>query len=205
MAARWRKEKSAREETSEELDTLKKEHRSSQQQLNRFKSKLNQLEQKLEDKERELQRAHDEIKQQRNQRAAANVRSRRTEVLNSRRTPAPKTTPKAAASKAAAVTTSTTPSSTTLPTRESELDPEIANIRSQVLDLLQKYDTAKVDRIDTIMEKFRGKEAVLLDKMRQRYESGASSTAPSSVDRSALARQRHEERMRRIREKKGGR
>lgn len=79
----------------------------------------------------------------------------------------------------------------------------IAEIRRQVLDLLEKHDKSKVNRIDIIMEKFKGKEHLLLQKMTQRYEgtSGAASPSPSVQKRNELAMERHKQRMREIRER----
>lgn len=202
MAARWQKEKSAKEETSEELDKARKELRVTQQQLGRFKSKLNQLEQKLEDKERALERASDNLIQERNKNSASSVRTRRNEVLSSRvrphngsiQTPSPISRPKA-----------TMPTTTTPTKDENGGDEEdTSEIRAKVLELLEKYDTAKVDRVDIIMEKFKGKEGLLLDKMRQRYEAGsATSTSTSSIQaRNEIAMKRHQERMKKIREAK---
>lgn len=83
-----------------------------------------------------------------------------------------------------------------------EQQHDIVAIRGQVLALLQKHDQGKVNRIDIIMEKFKGKEHLLLQKMQQRYEgSGGNSPAPSVQKRSELAMERHKERMRVIREK----
>ena len=80
---------------------------------------------------------------------------------------------------------------------------ELSQIREKVLELLKKHDQAKVNRVDILMEKFKGKEALLLDKMTQRYE-GDSTSAPTSVQqRNVMALERHQERMRKIREKKG--
>ena len=74
-----------------------------------------------------------------------------------------------------------------------------------MLELLEKYDKGKVNRIDIIMEKFKGKEALLLEKMTQRYESGGASSADdASKTRSELAAERHMERMRKLREAQGG-
>jgi hypothetical protein len=78
---------------------------------------------------------------------------------------------------------------------------EVARIRQEVLNLLEKYDKAKLDRIDIIMEKFKGKEHLLLDKMKDRYEngggtsSGKSGAAASMQRRSEMALARHKERM----------
>jgi hypothetical protein len=43
-----------------------------------------------------------------------------------------------------------------------ELSDEVTEIRSKVLELLKKHDEGKVNRIDIIMDKFNGKEALLL-------------------------------------------
>ena len=213
MAARWEKEKAAREESSEDLEKSRKELRMTQQQLSRFKSKLDQLEQKLEDKERALERVSDELRTERNRKSAANVRSRRDEVLNSRAyrpvaTPSPQTSAIPSPSRFSGVARKT-------PTNRpaagsdgvSDSDVDVAKIRSQVLLLLEKYDTSKVDRIDIIMEKFKGKEVLLLEKMTQRYQAGSTATfsgqtASSLASRNALALQRHQERMKQIHEKR---
>jgi len=81
---------------------------------------------------------------------------------------------------------------------------EVAEIRTQVLTLLEKYDTSKVNRIDIIMEKFKGKEHLLLEKMTQRYESdgGSAGADESGMTRSELAAKRHADRMRKLRENK---
>ena len=78
-----------------------------------------------------------------------------------------------------------------------------------MLDLLEKYDKGKVSRIDIIMEKFKGKESLLLEKMTQRYESGGGSANGDdgnngSKTHSQLAAEHHMERMRKLREAKGG-
>jgi Kinesin motor domain len=93
-----------------------------------------------------------------------------------------------------------------LESRQQPDQHDIAEIRGQVLALLEKHDKSKVNRIDIIMEKFKGKEHLLLQKMTQRYEgaSGATSPGPSVQKRNELAMERHKERMRLIREKQNG-
>ena len=220
MSARWQKEKAAREETSEELDKATKELRTTQQQLGRYKSKLQSLEQKLEDKESALERASDALRKERNQKSAATVRSRREEVLSSRirspksaiAAPAPKrlagtpsTNGGGSSSRPLSVDTTPPVSQRQAAVGESsgESDADVAAIRSQVLALLEKYDSEKASRIDIIMEKFSGKEALLLEKMTQRYEAGAKAGGSSAhKTRNEMALQRHQERMQRIREKR---
>lgn len=235
MAARWQKEKNAREEIAEELEKQRKECRTLQQQIGKFKSKVELLEQKLEDKERTLEQAQTQLRQERNQVTASNVRARRSEVMRQPATvavakpkPASPSTPAISAavsptarSKIAAANPSDAVSSAApavvdelsrdVESQPSSADTDVAMIRDQVLQLLEKHDQSKVDRIDIIMDKFKGKESLLLEKMTQRYEgtaapnTSASSNASlgSSIQqRNAMALQRHQERMKKIHEKK---
>jgi hypothetical protein len=216
MAARWEKEKTAREESSEELERSRKELRMTQQQLSRFKSKLEQLEQKLEDKEHALERASDELRAERNRKSAVQVRSRRDDVLNSRvhrpvstiPLPAPAIPPPSPSRSFSGIVRKTPTNQQTVGGESSvECSDDVAKIRSQVLQLLEKYDKAKVDRIDIIMEKFKGKEALLFEKMTQRYEASSvtaltAQQATTLASRNELALQRHQERMKRIHEKR---
>jgi kinesin family member C2/C3 len=188
MAARWQKEKSAKEEATEELDKSRKELRVT-----------------LEDKERALEKASENLIQQRTKQSATSLRTRRSEVLGSRarsspqntsiQTPSPTSMPKEDV-----VSTSATNGSS----NHHHEDDDVGEIRSKVLELLEKYDKAKVDRVDIIMDKFKGKECLLLDKMRQRYEVGSVPSSSSIQARNEMAMQRHQERMRKIREAKSG-
>lgn len=71
---------------------------------------------------------------------------------------------------------------------------DVSEIREKVLVLLEKYDETKVGRIDIIMEKFKGKEDLLLEKMIQRYEGDGVAQAKLKK-RSEMALARHKERM----------
>jgi len=204
MAARWQREKVAREELSDELDKIRQELRTNQQQFGKSKSKIKMLEQKLEDKERELEHATKQLRQQRTNASATNIRSRREQVLSARKRqpqgsglPVPSTPTNGSASSSAVTSESVAGDS-----EQNGQSLEVAEIRSKVLALLEKYDKGKVDRIDIIMEKFKGKETLLLEKMTQRYESGAPSPSASAQQRNEIALERHKERMRKIREKK---
>jgi DNA repair exonuclease SbcCD ATPase subunit len=196
MAARWQKEKVAREEATEELEKARKELRSVQQQYAKTKSQFSTLERKLDDKEHELEAAGKHLRQVGTDQTAANLRARRDLVLNGRTRAASTSiqtsvTPSKSLSAANGTTGATPPSCDDVP-----------EIRSKVLALLEKYDTAKVDRIDIIMEKFTGKEALLLEKMTQRYEQTTASPVVSIQQRNQLALVRHRERMEKIRAKK---
>jgi len=207
MAARWQKEKAAKEEAAEELEKSRKEQRNLHQQVGKMKSKLGLLERKLEEKERELEIANKRMRQERNSQSASNVRARREEVLSSRKkipAPSPSLIPTTPAVGAGA--SSTAQAAAAAPSGGAASTPSggdnIAAIRDQVIELLEKHDQGKVNRIDIIMEKFKGKEALLLEKMTQRYEGG--SPAASFQKRNEIALQRHNERMRRLKEKNSG-
>jgi DNA repair exonuclease SbcCD ATPase subunit len=221
LAARWQKEKTAREEAVQEADKAKEELRKVQQQLSQGGSKVQLLTRKLEEKEAELEKTTKQLRQATADKAAAALRSRRQDLLNTRHsTPVVKPTAKPAGSilsptnvsRTATGTDRTQVTSTASDNGDSlknsekdeeEPNAEVALIRQQVLELLEKHDKGKADRIDIIMEKFKGKEALLLDKMTQRYEGGAGATPAVSVQkRNEQALARHQERMLRIREKK---
>jgi hypothetical protein len=112
-------------------------------------------------------------------------------------------TPASPASTPSAVPTAMTPSA--VANKDSvteEPSNEVTQIRSKVLELLEQYDEGKVNRIDIIMDKFKGKEALLLEKMTQRYQAGAALPATSVQKRNEMALERHRIRMQKIREKK---
>lgn len=209
MAARWKKEKTAREESAEELEKASKELRTVKQQLGKANSKLKTVEQRLEDNDRDLTLASKELRDQRANSSAATHRARRDQVLGARSSKPEPTG--AAAGKAAVIPV--TPMAATAATDTNGFDTpvaaaaapsdEVVKIRSQVLELLEKHDEGKVNRIDIIMDKFKGKEALLLDKMTQRYEADAQSTLSDSVQkRNEMALERHRIRMENIRAKK---
>lgn len=208
MAARWQKEKQAREELTEELESTRKELRSVQQQLGKQKTQMTGLEKALQDKEHELALSTKRLMDARNNKAAATVRARRDQVLSSRARPTP--TPQAARpSPSAKVVANASPVVTDKPgstadSVESDADV-VADVRSRVLALLEQHDPVKADRVDIIMDKFKGKEMLLLEKMTQRYEGvSAKPITDSFLSRNQLSIQRHEERMKRIREKQAG-
>jgi kinesin family protein C2/C3 len=194
MAKRWEKEKNAREELSEELEKSRTELRKVQKEVTSLTREYDMLKNKLEEKERLLEARSTELRSAKEASSAANLRARKAQVLGSRARPA-------GGSSVASSTTGSVGSSTIA-------TEDISEIRSQVLTLLEKHDKGKVNRIDIIMEKFKGKESLLLEKMTQRYQGsvGGDSSAPgtdaSGKTRSQLAAERHAERMRKLREGK---
>lgn len=183
MAARWQKEKTAREEATDDLDKTRRELRTVQQELGKTKSQLKILERKLDDKEQELERAGSQLREVRSKKSAATVRARREQVFSARKRP---------------VSSAASPGGD----GKEVTAKDVEEVRAQVLELLQKHDAVKVDRLDIIMDKFKGREALLLEKMKQRYEGGVSDSRGSFLERNKLSVQRHQERMRKIRENK---
>eukprot|EP00536_Pseudo-nitzschia_multiseries_P011325 jgi/Psemu1/243727/estExt_Genewise1.C_3790017 len=203
MAKRWEKEKNAREEASEELEKSRKELRKLQKDVTSLSREQESLKQKLDEKDRMLEKRTTELRTAKEASAAANIRARKAQVLGSRARPqaARSTPPKSAGSASVSTATSSSAASVT----STVATEEVAEIRAQVLALLEKHDKGKVNRIDIIMEKFKGKEHLLLEKMTQRYEAegdGASDADESGLSRSELAAKRHADRMRKLREGK---
>lgn len=145
------------------------------------------LKKKLQEKETALKESSQDLRRAKDVSSAAALRARTAQLVNSRN--GGNTRPPSAQSPT--TTASSSPNTPSTPAA----DP--AKVRVQVLDLLEKYDKAKVDRIDIIMEKFKGKENLLLEKMTQRYEGGVSS---SLQQRSEIALARHKERMQKRKE-----
>jgi Kinesin motor domain len=216
MARRWEKEKSLREEISEELEKLRQELHQQQKKVATHDREKEALEQKLEEKERLLEKRTADLRSAKDAASAANIRARKTQVFGARAdtrpvatvsTPTKASTPAKGASSRSGASVSTSASGSTAASGVTSVASEdLSEIRGKVLSLLEKYDKAKVNRIDIIMEKFKGKETLLLEKMTQRYEGSAGSTTSSAEDdaktRSQVAAQRHMERMRKLREAK---
>mmetsp|Transcript_14692 Transcript_14692/g.40857 ORF Transcript_14692/g.40857 Transcript_14692/m.40857 type:complete len:1338 (-) Transcript_14692:2287-6300(-) len=203
MAKRWEKEKNAREDAAEELEKSRKELRKLQKDVTSLSREQESMKQKLDEKDRLLEKRTTELRTAKEASAAANIRARKAQVLGSRARPttARNTPTKSAGSSSVATTTSSSAGSVT----STVASEEVAEIRAQVLGLLEKYDKGKVNRIDIIMEKFKGKEHLLLEKMTQRYESAddaASDADESGLSRSQMAAKRHADRMRKLREGK---
>jgi kinesin family protein C2/C3 len=208
MANRWQKEKNQREEIAEELETSRKEL-----------GKLQKEATKLDEKDRILEKRTAELRAAKEAVSASNIRARKAQVLGSRGSmarPSPsKSDNRSVASaksvaSAPSVGTSVSGSSVTSGATSTVASEDVIEIRGQVLELLEKYDKGKVNRIDIIMDKFKGKEALLLDKMSQRYEGGGEANGDGgdgddgAKTRSELAAERHMERMLKLREAKEG-
>lgn len=183
MANRWQKEKTLREAASAELEKSRDEFRVVNQKLSRVTRERDTISRELERKQAELAQATKDVRHAKEVSSAATIRARTAQIIG-RNPRTPSRPPKP-------VSRQPTPSSPTSPTSPEE----VARIRGEVLSLLEKHDQTKVDRIDIIMEKFKGKEGLLLDKMKQRYEGSTDASSSSIQRRSEMALARHKERM----------
>ncbi|KAG7361683.1 kinesin motor domain containing protein [Nitzschia inconspicua] len=202
MAKRWEKEKVAREEVAEELEKSRQELRKLQKDVATLTRAQETLQSKLEEKERMLEKKTSELRTAKEASSAANIRARKAQVLGSRGRQ--NSSPTKIAASPSIGTTSSSSGASAASTAATE---DVSEIRAQVLALLEKHDKGKVNRIDIIMDKFKGKESLLLEKMTQRYEGGGgggenASADESGLSRSDLAAKRHAERMRKLREGK---
>eukprot|EP00542_Grammatophora_oceanica_P001815 CAMPEP_0194062682 /NCGR_PEP_ID=MMETSP0009_2-20130614/78209_1 /TAXON_ID=210454 /ORGANISM="Grammatophora oceanica, Strain CCMP 410" /LENGTH=1363 /DNA_ID=CAMNT_0038714507 /DNA_START=39 /DNA_END=4130 /DNA_ORIENTATION=- len=207
MASRWQKERAQKEKATEELEKAKTELRKKQSEIVKVSRERDNMTRKLQTTEDELTKAAKELRRAQDASSAANLRARKAQIISSRsprssKAPASKLgarkeSPKStlgSASASASVASSTRSSPRVKKTAETDVD--ITKVRGEVLSLLEKYDKGKVDRIDVIMEKFKGKENLLVEKMKQRYEGGGGAMSATSIQkRSELALQRHKERM----------
>ena len=190
MAKRWQKEKSAREAAVEEAEKAAAELAKLQKIVAKLEREQESFNNKLAEKDQLLEKKASELRTAKEAATASNIRARKAQVLGSRAEPKARTKRMSNADVAAA--------SAAAPTTSPE---EVKGIREKVLALLKQHDQSKVNRIDIIMEKFKGKETLLLEKMTQRYESGDA--ANDAKTRSDAAAARHMERMQKLREKKG--
>lgn len=198
ITSRWQKEKIMREDKAVELGKTQEELLKVQRDLRSVKREQESLAQQNGDKENELFQLKKDFRDLKEQLTEEKIRHRRSQVMQSR-IPAPSKstripTPTQAAASANAPTRTPLPSqkpsgllqpssrtseakkantSTAKSTERRKTDPNnVARIRFRVLKMLQEHDPAKVDKIDTVMSKFEGRETELLEKMIARYEGG---------------------------------
>jgi kinesin family protein C2/C3 len=205
MAKRWEKEKNQREEVADELEKSRKELKKFQKSVTSLTREQESLKQKLDDKDRALEKRTTELRTAKEAASAANLRARKAQVLGSRARPTTNGSSRRTPAKSAGTSSVSTPTSSSATSAASTVaTEEVKEIRAEVLKLLEKYDKSKVNRIDIIMEKFRGKEHLLLEKMTQRYENASNGNDgdETGMSRSELAAKRHADRMRKLRESK---
>lgn len=159
-----------------------------------------------------------ELREAKDQASAATIRARKSKVMNSTRVssgtpPSKRTSPLNHSGIPRPISARGTKSSNSTPnvgSLKQATGDNIQNIRSKIKELLEKHDPTKVEKLDELMEKFKGKEARLHEKMKVRYLSSPSSTrsqtpdhmSPTVQKRAELAMARHAERMQKIRSPK---
>jgi len=197
MTARWQKEKQLHEKTMSDLETTQNESKQLQGQLSKAKREIERLTKLVGEKEAQYDTLKGDLRKAKDASSAANLRARKAQMFQSRHSNvAPKGTNIVQPSSRRGVVSGTP---------NKNIDPEEA--RQKVLAMLKEHDPSKVDKIDAIMERFKGREAFLLVKMSARYESETSSQTSSSQKstsrsgaagqkRSEMALARHMERMR---------
>lgn len=189
MTARWQKEKQMHEKALADLEETQNEAKKYQSELSKAKRETDRLARLIADKESEHDELKSEIRKAKSASSAANLRARKAQMLQSR-------PGNAGAGKSSGIVK---------PTRRTDVeaaqmkDADPVEAREKVLEMLKIHDPKKVDKIDAIMDRFKGREGFLLVKMASRYEKKGSdnaSTASASKKRSDMAMARHMERMR---------
>lgn len=198
MTARWQKEKQLHEKSIAELDTSKNESKNLQAQLGKAKREIERLGKLVSDKESLFDSLKGDLRKAKDASSAANLRARKAQMLQSRHSNVTSKGSNIVQPSRRGVVSGTP---------NKNVDPVEA--RSKVLNMLKEHDPSKVDKIDAIMDRFKGRESFLLVKMSSRYEaesssqtssgkkSSSGSTAGSAAQRrSEMALARHMERMR---------
>lgn len=199
MTARWQKEKQMHEKTLDDLEQVKNEAKQMQSELSKARRDADRLGRLIADKESEQDALKSDLRKAKVVSSAANLRARKAQMLQSRPS-------NAGAGKVSHIVK---------PTRRSEgavaqmKDVDPIEARERVLVMLKNHDPKKVDKIDAIMDRFKGREGFLLMKMASRYEgndttaisptasgSVASKSGGAALKRSEMAMARHMERMR---------
>lgn len=171
-----------------------------------------------------MKKLKQQLREAKDSASAANIRARKSTIIKpplGAKGASSRSTTRVISSGNTRVKSSTTSvrstSSTNRSITSSSGSAEAAAIREEIQQLIETHDPQKVDKLDDLMARFRGKESRLLEKMKARYEETKTDSFPSisknptpkSSDiispsdsvkkRSELAMARHAERMRRIR------
>merc|ERR1711957_1024709 len=140
MLARWQKEKKMRDQTISELDDSQSELRRVQQQLLKAQREREKIGKQLVEKEEEKEVLAKRMREAKDASSAATLRARKAQMLQTR-------------------------TSLIKPTMFSpKPSKDATEVRAKILEMLQEYDHDKVDKLDVIMERFKGRESLLLDK-----------------------------------------
>lgn len=177
MTERWQKEKQLYEAAAEELEVTKSELRKVESQLNKANREIQRLTTAMSENEAKQNLLREDMRNAKAASSAAALRERKAQMLLSR--------PSNVASSGIAK-----------PTRRSEVSGQLnvdpLEARAKVLEMLKKNDPKKVDKLDALMERFKGREGFLLAKMASRYEGNVDTVKASQQ----MAMAKHMERMR---------
>ena len=168
--------------------------------MSKSKREIDRLTRLVGEKESQFESIKGDLRKAKDASSAANLRARKAQMLQSRNSNVGGKASNIVQPSSRRGVVSNTPTKSTNPSEAREL----------VLAMLKEHDPGKVDKIDAIMERFKGREGFLLVKMSARYDgddrsqgnssqkSGSRSTGTSGggQKRSEMALARHMERMR---------
>lgn len=182
-----------------------------QKDLSTVKRDHELLAKRIEDKENTIFDLKKDLRNVKEQLNTEKIRHRRSQVVQSR-IPPPSKVPK---STTPSTLSSSIPAPSTKANGLSDSPPsDVARIRARVLKFLQENEPEKVNKIDSLMEKYKGREYVLLEKMTKRCSKtpdreearSSPSTVPSVEDRPMSRQQKalasHRARMQGIKNKR---
>jgi len=179
MTVRWQKEKQLHGKTLSDLEAHQNDAKRTQQQLSKATRECARLGNLMEEREGAQLILEDELRKANDASSAANRRARKTQMLQSRPTTDIPRKIKAEVNRSAVITPRPT-TVPTVPTEEMIIDPQDA--RRKVLKMLEVYDNKNIDKIDAIMERFKGRESFLLKKLTARYGK-SKNISPVQVDK----------------------
>jgi len=211
MTARWQKEKSLRDQALVELDNNQKELKRLQTQIVKAQRERDNVSKKLLEKEESCAGLVKELREAKDASNAANIRARKAQMLQSRNSSSQAVNLKPRTSRSRGRHDKDKDGVN----EDSQEEVDVTEVREKVLQLLTKYDPNKVEKMDAIMDRFKGRERTLLEKMVSRYEDdkekneedtkrkmrNSSNSGISAAERRSLALQRHKERMSKIEKK----
>ncbi len=184
--ARWQKEKAAREDLHIEAETLGRELKRCQSQMNKLQRDRDNLSKKIVEREHQLM-----------------VMGRERSGLGASYSSMVKTPGTKQGSDNEILMPPTPPTGDPVRTPRITAGGDGAgSIRAKVLVLLQKHEPSKVDKLDDLLEKFKGKEGLLLEKMSKRYSGGGGTPGTpggTGKSRQKLALEKHAARTRGVR------
>jgi len=195
MTARWQKEKQLHEQVAEDLEAVQNDTKQLQMRFSKAQREITRLEKLVDEKDQQFDSMKGDLRKAKDASSAANLRARKAQMFQSR--------PSNAVTKGSNIVQPSRRDNTVSRTPGAKVDPIEA--RDKVLQMLQANDPGKVDKIDAIMDRFKGRESFLLLKMASRYEadnisqksgSRSSNTSGAAQKRSDMALARHMERMR---------